>query len=52
MDKIQPVDTGEIDSRSSVNQSRIRTLQNSVKRVEGEVARLAEKLDKVNDSSL
>ena len=50
--KIQPVDTGEIDSRSSVNQSRIRALQNQIERVESKVERLAEKLDKVNDSPL
>jgi len=50
--KIQPVDTGEIDSRSSVNQSRIRALQNQIERVESKVERLAEKLDTVNDSPL
>ena len=49
---IEVADTSEIQSRSSVNQSRIRALQNQVERIEAAIQQIRQKLDRLNSSPL
>ena len=52
MNGIEVTDTSDIQSKTNVNQSRIRALQDQVQRIESAIQQIRQKLDTLNSSPL
>jgi len=52
MNGIEVTDTSDIQSKTNVNQSRIRALQDPVQRIESAIQQIRQKLDTLNSSPL